>query len=207
MKADILPVNRGELVSLMEPLLLGARHRERLTDLALDLRQRSAGVRASLPTSILTSLANLVRSMNCYYSNLIEGHSTHPVDIERALRNEYSSDAHKRDLQLEAIAHIAVQRWIDGGGLKGRLAVTTEGLGEIHRRFCGLLPEDLLWVEDPKTRERVRVVPGELRRRDVQVGRLVAISPGALPRFLQRFEEVYGTVGKTESIIPTAPPH
>jgi hypothetical protein len=33
-------------------------------------------------------LANLVRSMNCYYSKLIEGHDTHPVDIERALKND-----------------------------------------------------------------------------------------------------------------------
>jgi Fic family protein len=202
-----LPVDRGELVSLMEPLLLGVRHRERLTDLALDLTQRSAGFRASLPSSILASLADLVRAMNCYYSNLIEGHSTHPVDIERALRNEYSTDAHKRDLQLEARAHIAVQQWIDGGGLKGGRALTTEGLCETHRRFCELLPDDLLWVEDPKTEERVRVIPGELRHRDIQVGRLVAVSPGALPRFLQRFEEVYGRVGKTESIISTAGAH
>ena len=55
--------------------------------------------------------------MNCYYSNLIEGHDTHPVDIERALKNDYSKDARKRDLQLEAKAHITVQKWIDGGGL------------------------------------------------------------------------------------------
>jgi Fic family protein len=191
----------------MEPLLLGVRHRERLTDLAVDLTQKSAGFRASLPSSIVASLADLVRAMNSYYSNLIEGHNTHPVDIERALRNEYSADAHKRDLQLEARAHIAVQQWIDGGGLKGRRALTAEGLQETHRRFCELLPDDLLWIEDPKTKERVREIPGELRRRDVQVGRLVAVSPGALPRFLQRFEEVYGKVGKTESIISTAGAH
>src|SRR3984885_6986473 len=207
MKEDIQPADRGETISSMEPLLLGARHREHLTDLALDLTQKSAGFRASLPTSIVASLTNLVRAMNCYYSNLIEGHSTHPVDIERALRNEYSTDAHKRDLQLEAKAHIAVQQWIDGGGLSGRRALTAEGLCETHRRFCELLPDDLLWIEDPKTKERVRVIPGELRRRDVQVGRLVAVSPGALPRFLRRFEEVYGSVGKTESIISTAAAH
>jgi nitrate reductase cytochrome c-type subunit len=29
-------------------------------------------------------------------------HKTHPVDIERALKNDYSRDARKRDLQLEA---------------------------------------------------------------------------------------------------------
>jgi Fic family protein len=193
----------------MEPLLAGggSRHRAALTDLAFELTQKSAGFRRSLPPSLLASLATLVRAMNCYYSNLIEGHDTHPVDIERALKNDYSKDAHKRDLQLEAKAHINVQKWIDEGGLRGGRATRVEGICEIHRRFCELLPEDLLWLEDPVTKERHRVVPGELRKRDVQVGRLVAISPGAVPRFLERFEQVYGNLGKTESIIATAAAH
>ena len=154
--------DRGEAVSLMEPLLIveGSRHRGKLTELAFELGQRSTGFRRSLPQSLLTSLADLVRAMNCYYSNLIEGHVMHPVDIERALKNDYSADAHQRDLQLEAKAHISVQKWIDGRGLGGR-AVTSDGIREIHARFCRELPEDLLWVEDPATKERVRVVPGE----------------------------------------------
>ena len=207
MDADITTADRGEIVSVMEPLLLGPRHRGALTDLAFDLTQKSAAFRASLPASILSSLSDLVRSMNSYYSNLIEGHNTHPVDIERALKGEYSNDTKKRDMQIEAKAHIAVQQWIDCGGLKGRRALTAEGLCETHRRFCELLPEDLLWVEDPKAQERVRVIPGELRRRDVQVGQHVAISPGALPRFLERFEKVYATAGKTESIVSAASAH
>jgi Fic family protein len=209
MEADIKTEDRGEVVSVMEPLLIGdgSRHRAALTDLALDLAQKSAGFRRSLPPSLLTSLADLVRAMNCYYSNLIEGHDTHPVDIERGLKNDYSKDARKRDLQLEAKAHIAVQKWIDRGGLRGGLAIKAEGVCEIHRRFCELLPEDFLWVEDPATKERVRLVPGELRNRDVQVGSHVAISPGALPRFLERFQKVYGNVGKTESIISNAAAH
>src|ERR1700758_740505 len=105
----------------MEPLVIeeGSRHRAELSDLALELAQKSAGFRRSLPPTLLSSLADLVRAMNCYYSNLIEGHDTHPVDIERALKNDYSQDRRKRDLQLEAKAHIAVQRWIDAGGLAG----------------------------------------------------------------------------------------
>lgn len=208
-KADTEEVaDRGETVSLMEPLLIGdaARHRPPLTDLALELGQKSAGFRRSLPQSLLTSLAGLVRSMNCYYSNLIEGHDTHPVDIERALRNDYSNDAKKRDLQLEAAAHIAVQRWIDEGALNGS-ALTADFIREIHRRFCDLLPKDLLWVVDPQSKERLKVVPGELRMRDVEVGTHVAISPGALPRFLSRFEEVYGRLGKTETILSAAAAH
>jgi Fic family protein len=212
-KADIIEdikaaEDRGELISLMEPLLVGegSRHRGALTDLALELAQKSSGFRRSLPESLLASLADLVRAMNCYYSNLIEGHDTHPIDIERALKNDYSKDARKRDLQLEAKAHIAVQKWIDGGGLTGR-AVTSEGIREVHRRFCEELPDDLLWVEDPATKERFRVVPGELRRRDVAVGAHIAVSPGAVPRFLRRFEEIYGAVNKTESILSAAAAH
>jgi Fic family protein len=97
-----------------------------------------------------------------------------------------------------------VQQRVDAGGLAGRCAVTAEGVREIHRRFCELLPDDLLFVENPKTRKRVRVVPGELRRLDVKVGRHVPVSPGAVPRFLQRFEEVYSKVGRTESILSAA---
>jgi Fic family protein len=213
MKADIKPdmetaLDRRELVSLMEPMLIGetSRHRGLLTDLALELAQKSAGFRRSLPESMLSSLANLVSAMNCYYSNLIEGHDTHPVDIERALNNDYSKDKNKRNLQLEAKAHISVQKWIDSGGLRGR-AVGSDGIREIHAHFCELLPQELRWVEDPETKERVRVVPGELRRRDVKVGGHLPVSPGALPRFLKRFEEVYGGLNKTESILATGAAH
>ena len=208
-KADIKAVkDRGESVSAMEPLLIGAdsKHRPELTDLAVELAAKSAGFRRSLPDSLTSSLANLVRAMNCYYSNLIEGHDTHPIDIERALKGEYSKDARKRDLQLEAKAHIAVQHWIDAGGLKTP-ATTTDSITEIHRRFCEQLPEDLLWVEDPETKEKIEVPPGELRHRDVAVGRHIPVSAPAVPRFLKRYEEVYSKLGKTETIIATAAAH
>lgn len=212
-KADIredtkAAVDRGEGIALMEPLVLseGSRHRPELTDLTLELVQRSAGLRHSLPDGLVSSLATLVRAMNCYYSNLIEGHDTHPVEIERALQGDYSKDTKKRDLQLEAKAHIAVQQWIDEGGLGGR-AVAADSVREIHRRFCMALPEDLLWVEDAATRERIRVIPGALRTRDVAVGGHIAISAPAVPRFLGRFEEAYGRLGKTETILAAAAAH
>src|SRR6202166_3417327 len=148
-KGDIQPVvDQGESVTQMDPLLISesSPHRGALTDLAIDLAGKAAGFRSSLAPGIRTALADLVRSMNCYYSNLIEGHDTHPIDIERALSGEYSKDAKKRNLHLEAKAHIAVQKWIDAGGLKG-CAVTADAIHEIHRRFCEHLPADLLWVE------------------------------------------------------------
>ena len=200
--------DRGEAIGLMEPMLVGegSRHRAALTDLAVELAGRAAGFRRSLPEGVLTALADLVRAMNCYYSNRIEGHDTHPIDIERALKDDYSADPEQRNLQLEAKAHIAVQQWIDDGGLAGR-ATTSDGVREIHRRFCELLPEELLWVEYPDTGERVRVIPGELRERDVQVGRHIPVSPGVLPRFMTRFEDAYRNLGRTDSILAAATAH
>ncbi len=212
-KADIAKTgnglqDRGEAVSLMEPLLISgtSRHREGLVDMAVELAARSAGFRRSLPEGVLSALADLVRAMNCYYSNLIEGHDTHPVDIERALNNDYSANVDKRNLQLEATAHIAVQRWIDGGGLRGR-TVTAEGLREIHRHFGALLPEELLWAQDIDAGGRSIIVPGALRQRDVKVGDHIAISAGAVPRFINRFEQVYGRLGKAETILASAAAH
>jgi Fic family protein len=201
-------MDREETVAMMEPLLIaeGSRYRAELTDLAIEAAARSAGFRRSLPDGVRTALADLVRAMNCYYSNLIEGHDTHPIDIERALKNDYSNDPRKRDLQLEAKAHIRVQQWIDTGGLAGR-SLSLAGIKEIHRRFGELLPDDLLWIEDPDSGERLKVVPGRLRDRDVRVGQHVPISPGAVPRFLAHFEGAYGRLGKTDAILSAAAVH
>lgn len=200
--------DRGETVNRMEPLLISetSRHRGELTDLAVELVQRATGLRRGLPEGITESLSGLVRAMNCYYSNLIEGHDTHLTDIEKALKDDYSSDIEKRNLQLEAKAHIAVQKWIDEGGLECS-ATAVASLQEIHYRFGELLPQELLRVENPDTGEVINVVPGELRSRDVRVGRHVPISPGAVPRFMERFESVYGSLGKTDTILASAAAH
>lgn len=200
--------DRGESVSLMEPMRVSeiSPHRGDLADLALELAAHSAGFRRSLPEGVSTALADLVRAMNCYYSNLIEGHDTHPVDIERALKNDYSTNAGQRILQLEAKAHITVQKWIEEGGLRGR-ATSLDGICEIHKRFGELLPEELLWTEDPESGERIRVVPGALRSRDVKVGQHIPVSPGAVPRFLRHFEKAYNGLGKMETVIAAAAAH
>src|SRR5258708_27504331 len=89
-KADIPAVaDRGESVSLMEPLLVSehSRHRGELTDLAVDLAGKSIGFRPSLAPGVRAALAAPVRAMNCDHSNLIPSHQTQPVDIQRALKN------------------------------------------------------------------------------------------------------------------------
>jgi Fic family protein len=146
--------------------------------------------------------------MNCYYSNLIEGHHTFPVDIDRALNNDFAQEPQRRNLQMEARAHIEVQRLIDRGEAPSPV-VSKEFIIWVHREFCQRLPDDLLWIENAETHERLRVVPGELRKRHVKVGRLVPIDPDDIPAFLNRFAEAYNspTLSKLRKVIGVAASH
>src|ERR1700679_2379574 len=101
-----------ETATLMEPMLPEEGNR-RLEDVAADLIGTASSLASSLRPEVRASVGDLVRSMNCYYSNLIEGHNTHPRDIDRAMKADYSTDTKKRELQLEARAHIEVQRMLD----------------------------------------------------------------------------------------------
>ncbi|MXX16019.1 MAG: Fic family protein, partial [Gammaproteobacteria bacterium] len=69
------------------------------------------------------------------------------------------------------------------------------------------LPEELLRVEYPDTRERIEVIPGEFRQRDVRVGRHIPVSPGAVSRFMMRFETAYRDLGQTDRILAAAAAH
>lgn len=180
-----------EALALMEPMLIseGRPERQKLEELAFRLNQDANRLAGRLAPVVSAGIGDLVRSMNCYYSNLIEGHDTHPIDIERALAQDFSADPEKRDLQLEAVAHISVQKWIDDGGADP-ITGLAELVSEIHKRFYEQLPESLLFVDLPSG-ERVKVIPGAWRKHDVAVGRHVAISHLSVPRFMKRWEEAY----------------
>ena len=204
------PEDGGESIALMEPMAIGesSRWRGEMSELAVELTYQAADFRSSLPSGVRTALCDLVRNMNCYYSNLIEGHATHPIAIERALNGVYDNDPKKRNLQLEAKAHIAVQRWIDEGGIAGKCTAAAS-ICEVHRQFVERLPDELRWVKHPATGEMLPVKPGEYREHDVQVGRHIPVSPGAVPRFMARFEQAYKGVSSSrgQAILAAAGAH
>jgi len=193
----------GWSVTSVEPLLPeeASRHRAALDDLVVELSAAAAGLRESLPQGLRAPLADAVRAMNCYYSNLIEGHDTHPHDIERALAADFSREPEQRDLQLEALAHIQVQKWVDSGGLRAH-PMARESLCEIHARFCENLPESLLVLEDG-----TRIEGGALRTGHVRVGRHVAPEAEAVPRLLEHMQQRYAMLGRAGGILGLACAH
>ena len=160
-----------DLPSRMTPLFPSGD--EKLEDLARELLSRSAALSGMLHPKTQLGIVELVRLINSYYSNLIEGHSTHPVEIERAMRKDYAADPAKRNLQLESLAHIHCQRAIEERLLKDPELDPSDPdfLSWVHGVFYSQLPEELCWVENKKTGERIKVLGGEFRQRDVEVGR------------------------------------
>ena len=133
----------GENISAMEPMVIGTR----LELLARDLIREAGDFAREVPRGLAQPLANLVRAMHCYYSNLIEGHNAPLADIDLALNGDYEKDPQKRHLQAEAKAHIEVQRWIDGGGLADQPASSSTSFTAIHDRFFLEFPEPQ-WIEN-----------------------------------------------------------
>jgi Fic family protein len=166
---------------------------EDLHDIALAVIQKSAVLDSRQHPVTLRSLHELLRIMNSYYSNLIEGHNTHPYDIVRAMQRQYDAEPAKRSLQLESVAHITVQRHMEKRlQEEPELNIAAgEFLCRLHREFYKQLPEEFLIVKDPDTGRESRVVPGELRREEVKVGRNLPPESGALAAFLARFGEFY----------------
>jgi hypothetical protein len=114
-----------ETPARIEPLFFDNAVPTVLADLAIELQKAASELGRGLHPESAAELADLVRVMNSYYSNLIEGHNTRPRDIESALAGA-EIDAERRPLALEAKAHVEVQRMIDGFGLRGGAALKSD---------------------------------------------------------------------------------
>jgi Fic family protein len=178
-------------ISEMEPMIPSDSTGE-LGDLAIEVIRKSAAISAAVHPVTRRGIVELVRKMNSYYSNLIEGHNTHPVDIDRAMREDFSKDPAKRARQLESKAHIEVQKCIESRIEDASEIVITSKrfLCWIHKEFYERMPEEYLVVQraDGKTE---RVIPGETRELEVEVGRHLPPKSEYLDAFMKRFEEVY----------------
>ncbi len=170
----------------------------RLAALGLELLRRSERLRGALQPVTRRSVAALVRSMNSYYSNLIEGHRTMPRDIDAALAHKFSSDTKRRALQQLHLAHVETQDWMEAAVDKMSAAqlCSADFLCHIHREFYERLPASLRRVEGHDGKKHP-VTPGELRSSEVSVGHHVPPASKHLGKFLRRFADFYGPLVQT----------
>lgn len=200
-----------ETPARIEPCLLDTSSPE-IVDLVASLSGAAHRPSARLHPRSAASLAELVRVMNCYYSNLIEGHNTTPREIERALANQLDTTEERRNLQIEARAHIRLQREVDRRHAAGDLPepASADFIRWLHRAFYEEAPEAMLLIHGNE--REVRMTPGEFRTasdHEVVVGRHVPPLANRVEAFMAYFETRYRFVdlGSGSRILAMAAAH
>lgn len=185
---------------------------EAVADAVAELAAASAKLGEALHPRTAASLANLVRIMNSYYSNLIEDHNTRPKDIERALAGNFDQNKERRNLQIEAAAHVRVQAEVDRLAAANKLPepASTDFIRWLHREFYLDAPKETLRIHG--SGRDVEMKPGEWRsdpKGDVAVGRHAPPSSERVADFMLYFQDRYkfAPMGKSARIIAIAASH
>ncbi len=185
----------------MEPLLPSEARARELLERAGDLIRASDRLAGACQPGALAGLRSLLLAMNSYYSNKLEGQHTLPLEIEQALRDDYSRDADKARRQRLALAHMATeaqlqQRWPAWDAAR---VWSAQMVSEIHQDLFARLPVEDRLLEDGSTLE-----PGAWRATQVSVGIHAAPDVAQLHLFLARWASVYGGVRRGELAVLAA---
>lgn len=194
----------------MEPLLPSSK-RSQCNELTASILKKSGELTGLIHSPIVqTKVAHLVRQMNCYYSNLIEGHRTTPRDIELAMQEEYSENAKERDNQMLGRAHVFTEK-----NMEELLRNNPETdvysdafIRWIHKEFYSNLPDAFRRIKADNG-ETYSIAPGEYREYPVHVGRHFPPLPSDIEKFMLRFSSFYrkNSIQATSRLLVTAAAH
>lgn len=188
MKPKIIRAPAATNVTQIEPLIPEHKELGALLELASELRQKSYKLAANPLPGLNKRLTNLLRSMNSYYTNKIEGQHTLPADIELALNNQYSNDHDVAHRQRVAKAHLLTESWAEDHvyGNSWRDTFSTELLCDIHHHLYSNMQ-----AEDRVTDTGEDVNEGRLRTQNVIVGMHMPPDFHHLGEFLARWRTAY----------------
>ncbi|MGH7719993.1 MAG: Fic family protein [Gemmatimonadaceae bacterium] len=174
----------------MEPLLPPSGGK--FESVAVGLHREAGALAATAHPVTRMALAKLVRVVNSFHSNLIEGIRTSPAEIEAALKADYSHDAGRAAAQRFAAAHFRVEHAVMTElAANPRAEVTTPAfILRLHRDLYADVPDSERIVRSPSGRTAI-VIPGAIRDQSVIVGRHVAPPADSVMTFLERFHEAY----------------
>ncbi|MEI8031454.1 MAG: Fic family protein [Comamonadaceae bacterium] len=179
-----------------EPLLPSEARQATLLTQAHDLAQAATAL-SGLP--VASEIRGLLRAMNSYYTNRIEGQHTRPYELEQALRKDFSHDTKLAARQRLALAHIDAEVDLESRylGQVGAISLyTKDAIQDIHRSLFARLPQT-----DRQTDQGVAIEPGQFRTQDVSVGQHVAPTVASLPAFIERWGNFYGGVRRGEAAL------
>jgi len=160
-------------------------------DKAMLLSSSAARLTGCISVDTQKTLIEYMLVINSYYSNLIEGNHTEPYEIRAAQRGEFASETKKRDLQLESIAHIKVQKWLGEQSIDVDVLFSVDFIKSIHREFYKHIPKSLYEIKNQFDVVKDILLAGEWRSKKVIVGRYIPPEPEYLNSLMSGFCDIY----------------
>ncbi len=155
---------------------------------------KSASLIGGYSGTVIDAIKDLLRYINSYYSNRIESEGTHPINIEKASKKDFSSNPIEKKLQYLSLAHIETQQQIELllSRNKEQSPYSTDFIQWVHEQFYtkdGM--SDFLNIESES--ESIIMTPGEFRKHYVQIGQHIPIEPQYIDSSMLSFEKAYGS--------------
>jgi Fic family protein len=175
--------------SSFQPLLPEGRSIDPLLAQAAELIAEGYRLEAAAG-QLSATLAPLLRAMNSYYTNKIEGQQTRPADIERALHRQFDADQKQARRQRLALAHIEAEVALEATLPGSRAELYAPKFVErIHAELYLKLP-----AKEQLTDDGTKLIPGALRRGRVTAGQHLAPVATEIPELLAAWGERYSSL-------------
>ena len=163
-----------------------------LLSMAEELCIKSATLTGSHAPQVLYGIKELLRKVNSYYSNQIESEGTHPIDIDKAARQEFSNDSKEKQLQQLSLVHIEVQKYIENYFTEGQTPYSRDFILDVHSELYSH-PDmaHFLQIEDKENDTIIEMIPGKLRESNVRIGQHIAPNYTELSSLFNKYELLY----------------
>lgn len=188
MNTKIIRAPAATNIAQMEPMLPQQKELERLLCTASELREKAIKLTANPMLGLSKSLSIILRAMNSYYTNKIEGQHTLPAEIESALKNNYSNNKDTAQKQRIARAHLLTEIWGEEyvAGKNWREVYSADLIADIHYQLYSQMDE-----ADRVTENGEPVNEGAFRTKNVTVGMHMPPEANYLPNFISRWVQAY----------------
>ena len=167
-------------------------------DKVVELIRADIALNQSIPDSLRESLEWLLRLVNSYYSNKIEGNPTHPKELLKAQAENVDDSVHQsKDIQ-ELLSHLEVQMKLSRINVLPEQVVSQDFIKNIHKDFYRDLPKEALIVRnldgspaEDGAGQSILIVPGRYRDKIVLVGKHEPPMPEEISRYMCWIEQMY----------------
>ncbi|PRA73028.1 cell filamentation protein Fic [Pseudomonas sp. MYb187] len=160
-----------------------------LQDAVVELTQLDAALNANIPQPLRLPMIHLLRQVNSFYSNKIEGNPMLPVDVLRA--EEIQNGENITEDLLEIKCHIEAQRRLSTDPIDEVAISTCESIARMHRELYVGMPEEHIRAKINGEGETALFSPGEFRTHEVRVGQHIPPPAESIGSYLNWFEGAY----------------